>query len=67
MKVIEYDLRTEIDHGTEEMPRMEEIRFPVVIVCQTRDIYEANYPIAEKEAVPGTILVSGAFDGEDIA
>ena len=32
------------------------------IECATQASYDANYPIAEKEAVPDTIEVSGAFD-----
>lgn len=34
------------------------------IVCQTKTVYDANYPIVEKEAISGTIRVSGEFDPE---
>ncbi len=34
------------------------------IMCSNKDVYEANYPIVEKEAIPGTIRVSGEFDSE---
>lgn len=30
--------------------------------CPTQAVYDANYPIAEKEAIPGTIEVTGKFD-----
>ena len=33
----------------------------VSIECATQEIYDANYPIAEKEAV-GEIIVEGSFD-----
>lgn len=34
--------------------------------CPTQAAYDVNYPIAEKEAVPGTIEVIGEFDPEPI-
>ena len=34
---------------------------PVGMECTTQAVYDANYPIAEKEADPGTIDVSGEF------
>jgi hypothetical protein len=34
------------------------------IECKTQALFDANYPIAESEAVPGTIKVSGEFDPE---
>ena len=39
---------------------------PVEIECATQAVYDANYPIAEKEADPGTIHVSGEFDPEPV-
>ena len=36
----------------------------VEVECATQAVYDANYPIAEKEADPGTIHVSGEFDPE---
>lgn len=37
---------------------------PVEIECATQAVYDSNYPIAEKEADPGTINTSGEFDLE---
>lgn len=51
-KVIKYELCTDANHSVE-------------IVCKTEAIFDANYPIAEKEAVPGTIEVIGEFDPAD--
>ena len=46
---------------TEEVEQIESAA-TVVVECPTKAIFDANYPIAEKEAIPGTIRVSGAFD-----
>lgn len=40
---------------------------PVEMECATQAVYDANYPIAEKEADTGTIDVSGEFDAEPMA
>ena len=62
-KVIKYKfLAAEINHGTEEEPDIERIVLEKAITCPTLTAYEANYPIAEKEAIPGTIEVCGEFD-----
>ena len=37
---------------------------PVNIECATQAVYDANYPIAEKEADPDSINVIGEFDPE---
>jgi hypothetical protein len=34
------------------------------IVCKTQADFDVNYPIAEKEAVTGTITVEGEFEIE---
>ena len=63
-KVIKYKyLSYEIDHGTEENPDIERTFQDAVIECPTQAIFDANYPIAEKEAV-GKIDVEGEFDPE---
>lgn len=54
----------EVNRGTEENPDIEQIILDAIITCPTQTAYDANYPIAEKEAVPGTIEVSGEFDLE---
>lgn len=64
-KIIKYKfLCCEVNHGTEENPDVEQIIFDKRIACPTQASFEVNYPIAEKEAVPGTIEVSGEFDPE---
>ena len=39
---------------------------PVEMECATQAVYDANYPIAEKEADPGTIQVIGTFVPEAV-
>lgn len=64
-KIIKYNFPSaEINRGTEEEPKIEQVVYPVEIVCRTQAVFDANYPIAEKEAVPGSIAVIGEFDGE---
>lgn len=61
-KVIKYKfLSAEINHGTEEKPDIEQIFLGAGIICPTQAVFDANYPIAEKEAV-GEIIVEGEFD-----
>lgn len=63
-KVISYQfLACEVNHGTEENPNMEQIYQNKRIVCETQAQYDANYPIAQREAV-GEITVEGEFDPE---
>ena len=64
-KLIKYKfLSAEVNHGTEAEPNIEQIVLDAEIVCNTKAIYESNLPVAEREAVPGTIEVSGEFDTE---
>jgi hypothetical protein len=64
-KTIRYKfLSCEVNHGTEETPSIEQIILDKSIECYTQAAYDANYPIAEKEAIAGTIEVSGEFDPE---
>lgn len=64
-KIIKYKfLSVEVNHGTKENPDIEQILLDVQIKCKTQADYDTNYPIAEKEAIPGTIEVSGEFDPE---
>ena len=63
-KIIKYKfLSAEINHGTEESPDVEQILVDKTIECKTQVDYDANYPIAEKEAV-GEITVEGEFEAE---
>lgn len=64
-KVIKYKfLSAEINHGTEEQPDIEQVIIEKEMPCSTQAQYDANYPIAKNEAIPGTIEVSGEFDAE---
>lgn len=36
----------------------------VTVECPTQAVLDANYPMAEKEAIPGSIEVTGEFDPE---
>lgn len=61
-KIIKYKfLSCEVNHGTEESPDIEQILLDKEIECNTQADYDANYPVAEKEAV-GEIVVEGKFD-----
>ena len=65
MKIIRYKfLSAEISHGTEEKPNMEQVILDAQIICPTQAAYDANYPIAEREAVPGSIEVVGEMEEE---
>lgn len=67
-KTIKYTfLSAEINRGTEEEPNIEQIFLDKQIPCHTKEQYEANLLVAEKEAVPGTLDPdnSGEFDPEE--
>ena len=67
MKIISYKfLSCEVNRGTEEEPNIEQVIFPMKMKCKTQTEYDANYPIAEKEAIPGTLDLDplGEFDPE---
>lgn len=64
-KVIKYKfLAAEVNRGTKENPVIEQIFSNAEIECKTQAAYDTNYPIAEKEAIPGTIEFTGEFDAE---
>ena len=64
-KIIKYKvLSCEVNHGTEEEPIIEQILIDAEIECETQAVFDANYPIAEKEAWNGGISVEGEFDPE---
>ena len=54
-KVIKYKFLSTGDANSEQ------IFFDAEIICPTKASFDANYPIAEKEAV-GEIVVEGEFD-----
>ena len=63
-KTITYKfLSSEVNHGTEETPSIEQIILDKMFICRTQAQYDANYPIAQKEAM-GKITVEGEFDPE---
>ena len=47
--------------GTKEVEQVE-CPATVTVECPTQTAYDSTYPIVEKEAIPGTIEVSGEFD-----
>lgn len=61
MKVIKYKICNHINYGTKENPDVKQIIIDALIECKTQADFDANYPIAEKEAV-GEIIVEGEFD-----
>ena len=65
MKMIKYRfLSCEVNQGTEEEPNIEQIILNKTLECKTGAEFDVNYSIAEKEAIPGTIEVSGEFEPE---
>lgn len=64
-KIIEYKfLSCEVNHGTEEEPNAELIIISKKAICKTQADFDISYPVVEREAIPGTINVSGEFDPE---
>lgn len=66
MKILTYKINghtSVYNPKTKEVERQESIA-TVTVECPTKASYDANYPIEEKEAIPGTIEVSGEFDAE---
>ena len=59
MKILKYNLCTEVNHGTEENPQIEEILSPV-----TMGWSEANEEIAKKEAYNGEYTIEDDGQGE---
>ena len=65
-KVIRYKIvDAEINYGTEENPNVEQIIGERAMTCPTEEAFNIMLPIAEKEAVPGTIEVSGEFEPDE--
>ena len=61
-KIIKYKLVSEVNHGTEENPKYEQIFRNAEIVCPTEADLEANLPIAQEEAYNGEYTIEGEFD-----
>lgn len=62
MKIIKYQLMTEVNHGTEENPNIVQIFNDVEIQCADEN-FDANYSIAQREAY-GEITVEDVPDPE---
>ena len=56
MKIIKYDIMTEINHGTEEQPDIEQKFTPITLTCNT-ECLEANEEIAKREAYNGEYTI----------
>lgn len=64
MKTLTYKVMGYTHQYNPETEEAEQIECPatVVVECPTQAVYAASYSIAEKNAIPGTIEVSGEFD-----
>ena len=60
MKLIKYQLMTEINHGTEEQPDIACAFSDVSLIC-TDENYEANLSFAKAEAYNGEVSVENIF------
>ena len=63
MKIIKYQLMTEVNHGTEENPDIVQTFNDVEIQCSD-ETFEANYAMAQREAYNGEITVEDVEDPE---
>lgn len=61
MKVIKYNLRSLVNRGTEQEPRLEEILMPVVMAWN-----EANEEIAKAEARNGEYTIEDDGQAEEV-
>lgn len=65
-KIISYKfLSAEINRGTEENPIIEQVLQDAKIECKNQADYDAKHKIAEKEAIPGTIEITGEFNSDE--
>ena len=65
MKIIKYQLMTEVNRGTEENPVVEQEFHDVVITC-TADNLESNVEIAKAEAYKGEYTIEDDGMPEEI-
>jgi hypothetical protein len=56
MKILKYQLMTEVNHGTEEEPNIVQTFSACEIQC-TEETFESNYALALKEAYSGEVTV----------
>ena len=63
MKIIKYQLMTEVNYGTEDEPNIVQTFADCEIECSD-DTFEANYAIAQSEAYNGEVTVEEVPDPE---
>ncbi len=64
MKILTYKIMgyTSVYNPETEEIEQKECPATVSVECHNQATYDANYPLAEAEAIPGTIKVTGEFD-----
>lgn len=63
-KLIKYRILSANNHnGTEDNYENDLSYIPKILKCKTQADYDANYPIAEREAI-GEIVAEGAFEAD---
>ena len=63
MKIIKYQLMTEVNHGTEDEPNIVQTFKGAKMQC-TEDTFKAAYAMAQKEAYNGEVTVEEVPDPE---
>ena len=63
MKRISYKFMTEVNHGTEEQPEIQQLFNDVTIECK-KEYFESNLAIAKREAYNGEYTVEDIPDPE---
>lgn len=66
MKIIKYQIMTEVNYGTEETPVVEQVFQDVMITC-TADNLESNVEIAKAEAYKGEYTIEDDGQPEPVA
>ena len=61
MKIIRYQLMTEVNHGTQEEPNIEQVFTPCELCCKDDD-YKSALSLARKEAYNGEYTVEDIED-----
>lgn len=61
MKRITYQIMSEVNHGTEEQPDIQQIFNEVMIECG-EDVFESNFATAQREAYNGEVTVEDIED-----
>lgn len=62
-KIIKYEfVAYEVTRGPESASHTEPVIRKKLFECNTQEQFDASYAIAEAEALPGTLTVSGEFN-----